>query len=77
MLYLFGDYVDKIEEAAKILFDHEIKFKIVTGNESTNDLQIQNDIFNKLSEENKKYLFGIMELFEVNKNDVKILKNDN
>ena len=77
MLYLFGDYVDKIEEAAKILFDHEIKFKIVTGNESTNDLQIQNDIFNKLSEENKKYLFGVMELFEVNKNDVKLLKNNN
>ena len=77
MIYMFDDYVDRIEEVANILFDQKIKFKVINSNEATNDtMLLSNDIFYQLSDENKEYLFRIMNVFDVNKTDVKILKND-
>ena len=76
MICIFNDYIDKIEEAAKKLFDQDIKFQIINSNDTTNDLTMDTDIFKSLSDENKKYLFRIMEVFDVAKSDVKILKYD-
>ena len=77
MGYLFKDFVETIESTAEKIFNQKIKFQVIDGNELTDKTKLKDDIFANLSDEDKKYLFDMMELFEVNQTEVTVLKNNN
>ena len=76
MMYMFSDCVDKMESAAKKLFQQEIKFRIFIEDESENLPSLQSDIFSNLSNKDKEYLFYVMNIFDVNQTEVTLLKNN-
>ena len=77
--HLFKKNLKEVEKAAIELFGQEIKFKIVSDVESKNSLPKDETtvaINNSLSDEDRKYLFDIMKLLNVSRDEIKLLHND-
>ena len=76
--HLFKQNVKEVEKAAIELFGQEIKFKIVSDGESKNSLPKDETTaaINNLSDEDRKYLFDIMKLLNVSRDEIKLLHND-
>ena len=65
-----------LEAIAEELFGKYIKFQLINGEKQSNESFKDNDIFGKLSDMDRKYLFNIMQVLNVGKNEVRILPDE-
>ncbi len=77
MAFMFKEQIPIIEAAAKEVLHREIKIKFSTDNEDSTEKILSTDdktFFGvNMSDEDRDYLFSVMKLLNVNKNEVKLL----
>ena len=71
---MFQGYIRKLEAIAKECFGKYINFQLIEDEDLSSSST--NDIFNKISDLDREYLFSIMKLLNVGKNEVRILSSD-
>ena len=67
---MFQGYIEKLEAIAKELFGKYIKFQLLNEEESSDESFSENDIFGKMTNADREYLFSIMRFLNVGKNEV-------
>ena len=67
---MFQGYIEKLEAIAKELLGKYIKFQIINEEGMSNESFSEDDIFSKMSDTDRKYLFSIMKFLNVGKNEV-------
>ena len=73
---MFQGYIEKLELLSEKYLGNYIKFQLFNDENLSNDSFKKNDIFGKMAEPDKEYLFNIMKFFNVDKNDIRLLYND-
>ena len=73
---MFQGYIEKLELLSEKYLGTYIKFQIINNENLSEEGVKKNDLFGKMSEPDREYLFNIMKFLNVNKNDVRLLSND-
>ena len=73
---MFQSYINSLEAFTKEWFGKYYKFRLIIEENSTAKLIQKEDIFSKIANDEREYLFNIMQLLHVSKNEVRLLSND-